>query len=143
MRYQQDANTAIYKPSQDVSETRSRCIPKLGHHLIKHEIPRVHRQNASESQALLFPARKSVNGPVLKTCESAVDKRLVNPLAYLPGRQSKITGAKCNLIKDNRRDKLRFRILSYVSNATVMRRSLKITVINLNRAALKLQGTRE
>ena len=143
MRYQQDANTAICKPSQDVSETRSRCIPKLGRHLIKHEIPRVHRQNASESQALLFPARKSVNGPALKTCESTVDKRLVNPLAYLLGRQSEITGAKCNLIKDNRRDKLRFRILSYVSNATVMRRSLKITVINLNRTTLKLQGTRE
>ena len=143
MRYQQDANTAICKPSQDVSETRSRCIPKLGHNLIKHEIPRVHRQNASESQAMLFPARKSVNGPALKTSESAVDKRLVNPLAYLLGRQSEVTGAKCDLIKDNRRNKLRFRILPYVSNTTVMRRNLKVAAINFNRTALKLQGTRE
>lgn len=103
----------------------------------------MHRQNAGESQALLFPARKSVNGPVLKTCESAVVKRLVDPLADLLGRQSKITGAKCNLIKDNRRDKLRLGILSYVSNATVIRRSLKVTTVDLNRTALKFQGTRE
>ena len=143
MRHQQDANTTPCKPSQDVSKARSRCVAKLGHHLVKYEITRMHRQNASKSQALLFPTRKSVNGPVLKTCESAVVKRLVDSLADFPGRQSKITGAKCDLIKDNRRNKLRFRILPYVSNTTVMRRSLKITVINLNRTALKLQGTRE
>ena len=67
MRYQQYANATLCKPSQDAPEARSRCVAKLGHHLVKYEIPRAHRQNASESQALLFTARKSVNGPVLKT----------------------------------------------------------------------------
>ena len=143
MRHQQNANTTSCKPSQDTSETRTRCLAKLGHHLIKYEIPRVHSQNASESQALLFPARKNVNGPVLKTQETTVFKRLVNSLADFLGRQSEVTEAKCDLIEDNRRNKLRLRILPYVSNATVMRRILKITAINLNRTALKLQGTRE
>ena len=103
----------------------------------------MHRQNASESQALLFPTRERVNRPGLKTQEMAVVKRLVDSLADLLGRQSEVTGAKCHLIKDNRRNKLGFRILPYVSNTTVIRRSLKVTTVNLNRAALKLQGTRE
>ncbi len=143
MRYQQNANTTPCKPSQDTSETRSRCVAKLGHNLIKYEIPRMHRQNASESQALLFPTRKSFNGSTLKTQETAVVKRLVDSLADFLGRQPEVTGAKCDLIKDNRRNKLRFRILPYVSNATVMRRSLKITTVGLNRTALKLQGARK